>query len=345
MKHSRMIKPLNVINGEELMDMAYQPIHYVVQNILAQGLTILAGAPKTGKSFLALWLCLCVAKGERLWDFETKQGAVLYLCLEDNNARLQNRLYAMADDAPANLFFCSETETLNHGLEEQIELFLNQHPDTVLVVIDTFQCIRPQGADYSYGNDYKELHSLKNLADRFRVSILLIHHLRKQESCDAFHMISGTTGIQGAADSCFVMTEKERGSGKVRLSILGRDIEKRELELTKDENNVWQKTFDSFSEREEAKDNIASIIQSYMEKENHCFLSGEPAAVAEVLSDSSGENISHVTLLKRLNKNSAELLEHGFSFKSRRSNGRRLIEISRIRDSRDGKIGDAAVGK
>jgi len=49
-----MIKPFNVINGEELMDMACQPIRYVVQNILAQGLTILAGAPKTGKSFLAL---------------------------------------------------------------------------------------------------------------------------------------------------------------------------------------------------------------------------------------------------------------------------------------------------
>lgn len=307
-----MIKPLNVINGEELMDMAYQPIRYTVQNILSQGLTILAGTPKTGKSFLALWLCLCVAKGEKLWDFETTQGTVLYLCLEDNNARLQNRLYVMADDAPTNLFFCSESELLGKGLEEQIALFMEGHADTVLVVIDTFQCIRPTGADYSYENDYKELHILKNLADRFQISILLIHHLRKQESGDAFHMISGTTGIQGAVDSCFVMTEKERGSGKARLSILGRDIERRELELTKDENNIWQKTFDSFSEQPKEEDSIADIIKNYMEQENRIFLSGEPMAVAEILSDSCGENISHVTLLKRLNRNSAKLLELGF---------------------------------
>lgn len=340
-----MIKPLNVINGEELMDMAYQPIRYVVQNILSQGLTILAGAPKTGKSFLALWLCLCVAKGEKLWDFETEQGTVLCLCLEDNNARLQNRLYAMADDAPANLFFCSESELLGKGLEEQAALFMEGHPDTVLVVIDTFQCIRPQGADYNYGNDYKELHILKNLADRFQISILLIHHLRKQESSDAFHMISGTTGIQGAVDSCFVMTEKECGSGKARLSILERDIEKRELELTRNENNIWQKSFDSFSEQPKEKDSIADIIKNYMETENRIFLSGEPMAVAEILSDSCGENVSHVTLLKRLNTNSAELLELGFSFKSRRSNGRRLIEISRSSDGRDGKSGSAAAGK
>lgn len=251
----------------------------------------------------------------------------------------------MADVAPANLFFCSETEPLGRGLEEQAELFLKGHPDTVLVVIDTFQCIRPQGADYIYGNDYKELHSLKNLADQFQISILLIHHLRKQESSDAFHMISGTTGIQGAVDSCFVMTEKECGSSKARLSILERDIEKRELELTRNENNIWQKSFDSFSEQPKEKDSIADIIKNYMETENRIFLSGEPMAVAEILSDSCGENVSHVTLLKRLNTNSAELLELGFSFKSRRSNGRRLIEISGTSDGRDGKSGSAAAGK
>lgn len=82
-----------------------------------------------------------------------------------------------------------------------------------------------------------------------------------------------------------------------------------------------------------------------MEQENRIFLSGEPSAVAEILSDSCGETISHVTLLKRLNKNSAELLEIGFSFKSRRSNGRRLIEISRSSDGRDGKSGSASAGK
>ncbi len=63
--------------------------------------------------------------------------------------------------------------------------------------------------------------------------------------------------------------------------ILGRDIEKRELELRRDENNIWQKTFDSFSERQEVRDDIAVIVQNYMEKENHVFLSGEPMAVAE----------------------------------------------------------------
>ena len=101
-----MTKPLQVMSGEELMDMDYKPIKFAVREFLPQGLAILAGAPKTGKSFFALWLCLCVAKGEPVWDCETAKGTVLYLCLEDNQSRLQNRTLTITDDAPANLFFC-----------------------------------------------------------------------------------------------------------------------------------------------------------------------------------------------------------------------------------------------
>lgn len=100
-----MTKPLQVMSGEELMDMDYKPIKFAVREFLPQGLAILAGAPKTGKSFFALWLCLCVAKGEPVWDCETAKGTVLYLCLEDNQSRLQNRTLTITDDAPANLFF------------------------------------------------------------------------------------------------------------------------------------------------------------------------------------------------------------------------------------------------
>lgn len=189
------VKPFPVINGEELMDMEYKPVRYIVENLLSQGLTILAGAPKTGKSFLALELCIAVSKGEKLWDFETTKGTVLYLCFEDTAERLQNRVYSMTDDVHSNLYFCWEASVLGYGFEEKINLFLEEHKDTVLIVIDTFQCIRVQRTDYSYGNDYKELQILKNIADTFHISILVAHHFRKQENKDCFHMISGTTGI------------------------------------------------------------------------------------------------------------------------------------------------------
>lgn len=133
-----------------------------------QGLHVLAGAPKVGKSWLSLWLCLQVAKGEPAWEFPTTQGDVLYLCLEDSYSRIQNRLLDITDDAPPNLFFATMSERLYSGLEQQIERFLISHPDTALIVVDTLQRIRGSVNDANpYASDYWDLGILKKLAEEF----------------------------------------------------------------------------------------------------------------------------------------------------------------------------------
>ena len=76
-----MSKVLKTVNGDMLMNTFLPPIEFAVENLIPQGLHILSGSPKIGKSWLALMLCLKVAKGEKLWNFETKQGTALYLCL------------------------------------------------------------------------------------------------------------------------------------------------------------------------------------------------------------------------------------------------------------------------
>ena len=74
---------LRTIDARTLADAVLEPPGYAVKDLLVQGLHILAGAPKTGKSWLALWLCQQVAGGEKVWGHPTQQGTVLYLCLED----------------------------------------------------------------------------------------------------------------------------------------------------------------------------------------------------------------------------------------------------------------------
>ena len=83
-----MNQPLTYMDGETLMNTVLPPIHFVISQLLPQGLHVLAGAPKVGKSWLSLWLCLQVAKGEPAWEFPTTQGNVLYLCLEDSYVRM-----------------------------------------------------------------------------------------------------------------------------------------------------------------------------------------------------------------------------------------------------------------
>ena len=226
------MKTLETMTAEQLQRAPYSPVPFLVDELIPEGLHILAGAPKIGKSWLALWLCLCVAQGQALWNFATTQGEALYLSLEDSFQRIQTRLFDLTEDAPPTLHFAIMADTLKHGLEQQIEQFLTEHPNTKLVVIDTLQRVRSAGSDSNlYANDYQDIGLLKRLAGRRHIAILLIHHLRKLHDDDPMNMISGSTGLSGAADSTFVLQKSSRLANIASLHCTGRDIPDRTLKL------------------------------------------------------------------------------------------------------------------
>jgi len=313
------------IDGETLMNTPLAPIPFVVDGLLAPGLNLLAGAAKVGKSWLALWLSVAVAKGGDIWGMKTRQGTMLYLCLEDSTIRVQNRLFEITEDAPDCVHFTTEAHAIGEGLEDQIETFLAEHPDTVLVIIDTLQMIRRAVFDTSYANDYRELSALKKLADAHGIAILLIHHLRKENDGDTFNRISGTTALQGAVDSSFTLVEDRRGSGKALLSCIGRDIEYRELELRRNNDNIWEVLSDSAAKPEMLKDNIILLLSDFMR--DRIEFTATPTEVAKLLSAGSDDPVSAKALSKRLVLNSDDLAAAGISFESRRSNGKRLITL------------------
>ena len=185
------LKPLAVIDGETLMDARLPKRSFCIETLLPEGISMLGGAPKIGKSWMVLDIGVRVAKGEPIWNLPTKRGTVLYLALEDSLARIQERLCKLTDDAPGNLFFAIASGTLADALCSQIEHFIFEHRDTVLVIIDTFQIVRTNGIDTSYANDYDEVRKLKALADKMKISLLLVHHLRKQGDSDPLNKLSG----------------------------------------------------------------------------------------------------------------------------------------------------------
>ena len=174
------VKRLAVIDGETLMDARLPKRSFCVETLLPEGISMLGGAPKVGKSWMVLLLALQVAKGEPLWNLPTKQGTVLYLALEDSLSRLQDRVNRLTGEAPASIHFATTAGTIGDELCMQISKFKLEHPDTVLVIIDTFQIVRNSGVETSYANDYEEVRELKALADELKISLLLVHHLRKQ---------------------------------------------------------------------------------------------------------------------------------------------------------------------
>ncbi len=330
---------LNTINADTLLSTPLPAAKFIVEGLLPEGLHLLAGSPKIGKSWLALWTCLCVSKGEPMWGLPTAKGTGLYLCLEDSYIRIQGRLFHITEDAPENLYFANLSDHIGGGLENQITSFLAEHPDTVLIVIDTLQRVRDIVPDNnSYANDYRELSSLKELADEHHIAILLIHHLRKMNDTDPMNMISGTTGISGATDSNFVLKRKDRSSPQAELHCTGRDIESRVLTLRlQRETHTWVLA-ESLEEEKVSTDPELIFLSDFLQQ-LHTF-DGTATELSALLERKTGEAVSPSALSRKLAKHASGLEKSGIHVTgSRTRESRQLHIICTPRDGSDGNDG------
>ena len=317
---------LSAISGAKLMDLEFMPQEFVVRGLLTNGLSILGGAPKIGKSWLMLELALRVAKGEPMWGMETKQGTVLYYCLEDTLKRIQQRLYCITENAPDNLLFKTATGTLATTLEEEILLYIKKHPDMSLIIIDTFQMVRGNKGDPSYGSDYDDIQKLKRISDSQNVAILLVHHLRKMGDRDPVNKLSGTTGISGAVDCVYILDKSARLEDVATLTCTGRDIQQRELELRFDPTNcVWNLISDN---AEDETKKLPPEMIAFVDFMKHIrFYEGSNTLLAERFYAASGFSMTAKVLKQKLNRWRHPLSDLGVTFSSREIHIGKIVTV------------------
>jgi AAA domain len=219
-----------VLSASELRTMKFDPVHYTVPGFIPHGVTILAAKPKAGKSWLMLDVCIAVAAGRfTLGQLRPSEGDVLYLALEDSKRRLQGRvdklLTPFGAEWPARLEFGTEWKKLHEGGLDDLAQWCDQHPNARLIVIDILERVRrpdPGGKQRPYALDYEAIATLQPLAHKHNLSVVVVTHLRKNESDDPFDTVSGTLGLTGAADTLLVLQKTTAG---VTLHAVGRDID------------------------------------------------------------------------------------------------------------------------
>lgn len=312
---------------EEIYDTMYALKMPIIDNLLYSGVYLFVGAPKIGKSFAMAQIGYHVSAGKELWGYPVKQGTVLYLALEDDEARLQSRLAKMFDmDTNANFHFATKADKINMGLEQQILAFIQCHKDTRLVIIDTLQKVREcTGATYSYANDYDVVARLKQIADENKICILIVHHTRKMEASDSFDTVSGTNGLLGAADGAFVMQKEKRTDNKATVDIVGRDIADQRLnmefdydrcvwKLVKAEKELWKDVPDPFLVR------ISKLVSSESSKWR-----GTATELLEIL----GAEMSASILVRKLNVNRVKMYsDYNIIYENIRTHDEKIIQFT-----------------
>jgi hypothetical protein len=224
----------NIVTAAALQRMIFPPVSFVLPGLIAEGLTILAGRPKLGKSWLALDVCLGVATGHSiLGAIMPVAGDVLYCALEDNRRRLHGRINKLLRaEAPERLMLTTSWRKLDDGGAGDISEWCDSVPEPRLIVLDTLAAVRPRksGADSSlYETDYHALESLRALANERGLAVMVLHHTRKMDAEDPIDTISGSLGLAGCADSVLVMSRSSQGT---TLYVRGRDVEEMEFAIS-----------------------------------------------------------------------------------------------------------------
>ena len=330
-KVRRMQDPayLPTVTMTELYDTVYESKPPVIDGLIQNGTYIFAGAPKIGKSFLMAQLAYHVATGKPLWGYEVHQGTVLYLALEDGHERLQRRMYRMfgVEDV-SKLYFAISAKQLGNGLDAQLEKFVREHSDTRLIIIDTLQKVRElSGKAYSYRDDYQIIGQLKQLADKFQLCMLVVHHTRKSPANDEFDRISGTTGIYGCADGAFVLSKERRTDSTATLSISGRDQPDQCLHLVRDEETLqWNFDHADTELYREPPDPLLEKVAALVTEEHPTWQGSATELIAEL-----GLELKPNALAMRLNVRSAKFKnDYGIRYENTRTHAGRIISLTKI---------------
>ena len=185
---------------------------------LPNGLTLLAGAPKVGKSTLA----------EQIAFEVSKQGTVIYLALEYNLPMAKAR-FARFHDSPVLILLDGDLNRFGKGGEKQLKELLRIEP-CELLIIDVLTCLkRPTAGDYT--QEYAAVQEIKNAVSSFEIDCLALHHTRKGDSSEnhnVFEAIHGSTALTAVPENIMILTKK---NNQVKLQMKGRLIPEDEIDL------------------------------------------------------------------------------------------------------------------
>jgi len=285
-----------ILSASELIKLNLPKVKWIINDVLPSGLTILAGRPKSGKSFLALDLGITVTSGSNfLGKYKSNVSNVLYISNEDSYNRLQDRINKIIlskaiDDQSSleNIYTDTDFPILNdYGLSVLKNIIIEKQID--LVIIDTFfkQAYFPKGNKNYYAKEYETTGILQTFARETNICMLLVHHTRKGVVDNISDAILGTTGISGSADTIWIV---DKQTGKTILEIEGKDVEPQSLSI-EFKDFIWQykgEYIENFL-TPERKEILALIIKT-----------GRPMQTSEIANSLGKQSNNISTLLKKM---------------------------------------------
>ncbi len=186
------------------------------------GLSLLAGKPKSGKSTLARFLALCVARGERFLERETVRGGVIYLALEEKRQEVRSHFQAMGATGDEEIYIHA-AHAPPDALGAVIEEVKARRP-ALLIIDPLLKFARVKDAN-DYAQVTQALEPVLILARKHGVHVLVVYHTGKTERSEATDSILGSTAFFAAVDTAVVMKRRQEYRTLQSSQRYGTDLE------------------------------------------------------------------------------------------------------------------------
>ena len=314
-------------DSTELLQTQFEPLQFAVDKLLPQGIFIFVGSGKIGKSWLALDMCISVSTGADFWNEKTFTGEVLYLALEDNYRRLQNRMLEIieeTDNSYEQLHFAIASLGISNSLIEQVNQFMTSYPNTKLIVIDTLEHIRNTATETTmYSHDYNDIKRIRAITEVHDVTVLLVHHTRKMFDPDPLNTLTGSTGLVGAVDGVWILEKEKRTENKGKLTIVNRDTQGYCFKVEFNKGEFKWNNLGDYETATEKEDTFCDLINEFL-KENW---QGTATELVEALNN---EDVTTSNVTKKLNKRKEKLYSsYAIEYNSQRTGSERIITLTK----------------
>lgn len=220
------------------MRATFSEVTFLVDGLIAaDGLSLLAGKRKLGKSWWALQVAVAVASGVPVLGRKTQAGRVIYLALEDGGRRLQARLRLQQSPTCLPIEYRTWFEPLDSdkGMAALRKVIQYQKPR--LVIIDTLAAMKTGKTDENAAGPMADLmNNLRRMAQDLHCGILVILHHGKGTSGDVGDDMRGSSAVAAAAD---VNLGLYRDGSTYTLKAEGRDIEEVEFRVAFDAGRTF----------------------------------------------------------------------------------------------------------
>lgn len=340
-KPAKQVRELDTYSASSLNGVQIERPPLIINNLIPVGLSVLAGAPKRGKSWLALAMGIAVSTGSPFLGMGTHTGDVLYLDLESRPFRIQDRLSTLNSGFPKRLRITHDSERIDTGLIDQINMFCTKYPETSLVVVDTIGRVKggSKRGENAYESDTRIFSELQTFAQQHGIAILCVHHLRKSngngKESDPIERISGSMGLAGVCDAILLLNGK-RGDNESTLYVTARDFDEHAYVLRFDSGRWVLQSADSEAYREEVAYNRSDVVRGILALIHSLNPPAWQGTATQLLSeiqsiiDGPLQVFNAKQLSNELDRMTLQLYNReGILVKRRMLDGRRIISVSK----------------